>query len=408
VSGESAAIVLGQSSFSGTSSGTGDAAVSSPRGLASDTSDRLYVADSLNNRVMVFTGAPEGSSGATSSTRITASLSQPQAVAINSATTELWVANTNGAVVYRFPQYTQCLTSACQPTAQLASYAPLGLAVDGSGNVIVGDLSHRITFYYPQAFYKNAATFSAQVPLAPGMLAILGRAGTIFPIGDAPTQAAPWPLTLSGLTVTVNGQPAPVFGTISSYGAIYIQVPSNAPTSGLANFIVSNASGAVIGVGQFQMAPSDPGFFTALSNGLGQVAATNQDGTVNSPSNPVSRSGTQIITFYLTGAGAIPGGPPDGVGAPGAVNTAVRPTVFMNFTQLPDSAVTYSGLAPTFPGLWQLNVQVPSSVPPAPAISIVVFMNDIPSNTGGNTQTYADGTPGPDIPKISTTFATKQ
>ena len=408
VSGESASIVLGQSSFSGTGVGTGDAAMNSPRGIASDTSDRVYVADALNNRVLVFSQAPEGSSGATSSAQITASLNAPQAVAVNATTTELWVANTNGAVVYRFPQYTTCLTSACQPTAQLASYAPLGLAIDSSGNVIVGDLSHRITFYYPQAFYKNAATFSAQVPLAPGMLAVLGRAGTIFPVGDAPTQAAPWPFTLSGVTVTVNGQPAPIFNTNSSYGAIYFQVPSNAPTSGFANVIVSNAAGAVIGVGQFQMNKSAPGFFTASSNGLGQVAATNQDGTVNSPSNPVSRSGSQIITFYLTGAGVIPGGPADGVGAPGAVNTPVHPTVFMNFTQLPDSAIQYSGLAPTFPGLWQLNVTVPSSVPPAAAISIVVFMNDIASNTGGNTQSYADGTPGPDIQKISTTFATKQ
>lgn len=408
VSGESASIVLGQSNFSGTSAGLGDAAFNSPRGIASDTSDRLYVADSQNNRISVFSGAPEGSSGATSSTEITASLNQPQAVAINSTTTELWVANTNSSVVYRFPQYVTCLTSACQPTAQLPSYAPLGLAVDGSGNVIVGDLSHRITFYYAEAFYKNAATFSAQVPLAPGMLAILGRAGTIFPVGDAPTQAAPWPFTLSGVTVTVNGTPAPVFNTISSYGAIYIQVPSNAPTSGFANFIVSNAAGAVIGVGQFQMGKSDPGFFTATSNGLGQVAATNQDGTVNGPSNPISRSGSQIITFYLTGAGVIPGGPPDGVGASGAVNTPIHPTVVMNGVPLPDSAIQYSGLAPTFPGLWQLNVQVPSSVPPANAISIVLLMNDVASNVGGNPQSYADGTPGPDVQKISTTFATKQ
>jgi uncharacterized protein (TIGR03437 family) len=185
-------------------------------------------------------------------------------------------------------------------------------------------------------------------------------------------------------------------------------VPSNAPTSGFATVIVSNAAGAVIGVGQFQMAPSDPGFFTASSNGLGQVAAINDDGTANGPSTPISRSGTHTISFYLTGAGAVPGGPADGVGASGAINTAVRPTVVMNGIQLPDSAVTYSGLAPGFPGLWQLNVMVPNIVPPGPAISVILIMNDIVSNTGGNTQTYADGTPGPDVPKIPTTFATKQ
>ena len=223
--------------------------------------------------------------------------------------------------------------------------------MDASGNVIVGDASNRIAFYFARAFYRNAATFSAYQPLAPGMLVVLGREGLPLSIQDAPTQPAPWPAVLSGLSVTVNGSPAPVFLTSSGYGAIYFQVPSNAPTSGTANFVVTNTAGAVLAVGQFQMGKSDPGFFTASANGLGQVSAINDDGTVKNPPSPVSRSGTHYISFYLTGQGVVPGGPPDGQGASAAVNTPIRPVVYMNFQQLPDSAILYTGLAPGLPGM---------------------------------------------------------
>ncbi len=47
------------------------------------------------------------------------------------------------------------------------------------------------------------------------------------------------------------GSPAPIFETISAYGAIYFQVPYEAPISGTANFIVTQAStGAVLQLGR--------------------------------------------------------------------------------------------------------------------------------------------------------------
>jgi uncharacterized protein (TIGR03437 family) len=408
--GEAAYLAIGQSNFTSVTAGSGSAALNSPRGIASDTSDRLYVADLRNNRIIVFSQAPENtSSGPTSATTYTG-FSQPQAVAVNPLTTELWVADSGSGVIDRFPEYTTCVVT-CSATAQIstAPASPIGLALDVTGNVIVGDTFNHLTLFFAQAFVKNAATFSAYAGLAPGMLAALGRGGLQFNIPDAPTPAPPWPFTLSDLNITVNGTLAPIFATNNNYGAVYFQVPSNAPTSGTANFVVTQVStGAVLGVGQFQMAKADPGFFTSSQNGLGQVAAINDDGTVNSPANPVSRSGTHYISFYLTGQGVVPGGPPDGQGASGAVNTPVHPTVIMNSVQLPDSMILYSGLAPGFPGLWQLNLMVPSTVPPASNIEITLLMDDIPANVGGNSQTYANGLPGPDVQKILTTFATKQ
>ncbi len=395
VSGESAAIVLGQSVFSGTSAGNGFGNFYSPRGIASDTSDRLYVADALNNRVLVFNQAPEGSSGATSTSNITG-LNQPLAVAINSLTTELWIADTNSSVVRRYPEYNLCqINGTCQPTATLSSYGPLGLAIDNSGNVIVGDASNRITFFFAQAFYRNAATYSAQQPLAPGMLAILGRYGLPMSIADGAAQVVPWPTTLADLNLTVNGVLAPLFATSSAYGAISFQVPYETPTSGTANFIVTrHSTGAVLSVGSFQMAQADPGFFTFNTEGTAIVAAQNADGTTNSAANAAARG--SIVTFYLTGLGPVPNAPADGLPPSGALPATGSLVFTINGTQLPIGAggVTYSGLG-AFPGGWQINATIPLTVPPG-IQPVALIYNGYPSTWGGTTS--SDGiAPGQDV-----------
>jgi uncharacterized protein (TIGR03437 family) len=397
--GEAAYLVIGQSSFSGIASGPGEASLNSPRGIASDTSDRLYIADPGNGRVLEFTQAPENiTNGPTASNSLTG-LNAPQAVAINSTTTELWVANTGSGLVYRYPQYTTCEISSCAYTAQLLSYAPIGLALDASGNVIVGDVSNRVTFYFAQAFFRNAANFNIE-GLAPGMLAVLGRLGLPMSISDGAATTNPWPTTLANLNLTVNGVAAPIFATSSAYGAIYFQVPYEAPISGTANFIVTQVqTGAVLAVGTFQMTKTNPGFFTSSANGIGPVAANNSDGTVNSAANPAARGST--VTFYLTGQGQVPGNPPDGLAPTNAPPTPAAPLLYIDGIQ---ATLSYSGLG-AFAGGWQINATVPQNAAPASANLVVLTYLDVGSNTGGTTS--SDGiTPGPDQ-KINTTIFVK-
>jgi uncharacterized protein (TIGR03437 family) len=396
--GQAASTVIGQSTMSGIVSGTGPANFNSPRGIASDTSDRLYVADSQNQRVLEFTQAPEGTSNLPTSTNQLTGLSSPQAVAINPQTTELWVANTNSSQVLRYPQYITCQVNTCQATAQLYSYAPLGLTLDAAGNVIVGDASNRITFFFPQAFFRNAANFNTQ-PLAPGMLAILGRYGLPMSLQNGAATTNPWPTTLADLNVTVNGVAAPIFESNSGYGAIYFQVPNETPTSGLANFIVTqNSTGAVLDVGTFQMAQTNPGFFTANANGIGPVAASNSDGTPNTSANGAARG--SAVTFYLTGLGNVQGGPPDGTAPTSstAINTPVQPTLFIDGIQ---AVVSYSGPG-AFAGGWQINATVPMNAVPNSANSVVLTYEGVKSNIGGTTA--SDGiSPAQDNFSIQTT-----
>jgi uncharacterized protein (TIGR03437 family) len=392
--GQAAYLVIGQQNMTSTGSGTGAASFNSPRGIASDTSDRLYVADSQNGRVMEFTQAPENITNGPTSTNSLTGLNEPQAVAINAATTELWVTNTNSSYVYRYPQYTTCQTTSCQYTAQLLSYIPIGLALDAAGNVIVGDVSNRITFFYAETFYRNAATYSAQVPLAPGMLAVLGRYGLPMSIQSASAQAYPWPATLGDVNLTVNGVAAPIFATNGGYGSISFQVPYETPTSGTANFIVTqHSTGAVLGVGTFQMAKADPGFFTTNSAGTAIVAAQNQvDGSTNTAANPVARGA--VIVLYLTGCGLVPGAPADGQPPSGSLPTPVLPTIIIDGVTLTSAQINYSGLG-AFPGGWQINATIPQLVAPG-VVSIIVQYDDIASNVGGTTA--SDGiSPGLDV-----------
>lgn len=401
--GQNASIVIGQPSFSSIASGNTKAELNYPIGLASDTSDRLYIADSNNGRVMEFTQAPEGSVNGPTAANSQTGLNKPYAVAINSTTTELWVADSASGYVFRYPQFTTCQLVGCAATAQLPSYFPLGLAVDASGNLVVGDLSNRITFYYAALFFRNAANFNTQA-LAPGMLAILGREGLAMTIADGQAQTAPWPMTIGGVNVSVNGIQAPIYATNSGYGAIYFQVPYETPTAGTSTVIVTNSTtNAVIGVGNFQMAQANPGFFTANAAGTGPVAATNSDGTVNGPSNPAARGST--VTFYLTGLGPTPSNPPDGAppSAANVVNTPIQPILVFQGAEVTPS---YSGVGGGFAGGWQINVTVPMTAVPNTANGVALSYYDINSNIGGGPNN-ANLTPGPDVFPIQTTVYVK-
>jgi uncharacterized protein (TIGR03437 family) len=121
-----------------------------------------------------------------------------------------------------------------------------------------------------------------------------------------------------------------------------------------------------------------PALFTSNDTGEGQVAAINEDGSVNSPGNPISKG--QIISLYGTGQGFIPNAPPDGEGATQATNAMEGPLrVLMGTDFVPESDVTYSGLAPGFPGLWQINVRVPQNVDVGRPVPVAVQLRSVPS-----------------------------
>jgi uncharacterized protein (TIGR03437 family) len=408
--GQLASVVLGQTNFTttaaATASGTTPASTSglnTPQHIATDTSDRLYVADTGNNRVLVFTNAKFSANGAASVLTIP-NLNAPQGVTVNPLTGEIFVADSGAYLVNRYPEFNEAQFN-LQLTGQISFQThPIAVTLDASGNPVIAEAANRVTFYFPALAFQNSANYNSQ-PLAPGMLALLYRQGLSFSLTSVATPPLPWPKVMNDIQVTVNGEAAPIFRLDPT--DIAFMVPSDAPTSGTATFLVQHQStGEILGAYQVPMAQQNPGFYTSNAQGTGEVAAINYDQTpggatpctpqpgcaVNSQSNPVVAG--HIIEFYLTGQGPVPGSPPDGT-APGAIMTPVLPTIITEDGILPASGIGYSGLAPGEPGLWQINMTVPLDRQATGVNPIAITLNGTQSNIG------------PNGAQISTTFAVK-
>ena len=195
----------------------------------------------------------------------------------------------------------------------------------------------------------------------------------------------------------MNDAPTPLY--FVSPGQVNFLVPMGIPTSGTAEFqVVKKSTGQILASGNAPLDKISPALFTTNGGASGQVAAINDDGvTPNSPTAMIGRG--KVITLYGTGGGFVTGAPPDGSAATGAINTDVQPPnvrVLIATDFVPDANISYSGLAPGLPGVWQVNVKIPDTVLPNPQTAIAVVVNSVSSNQGKGGV------------RLSTTIAVKQ
>jgi uncharacterized protein (TIGR03437 family) len=88
----------------------------------------------------------------------------------------------------------------------------------------------------------------------------------------------------------------------------------------------------------------------------------------------------EFIEIYCTGLGQVQNPPEAGTAAPmSPLSRTVLPArVTIGGV---DASVSFSGLAPGFVGLYQVNAQVAANTPAGPAVPLVIRMGDgIPSN----------------------------
>lgn len=205
--------------------------------------------------------------------------------------------------------------------------APFDLALDTSGKILVADsANNRVRSLEPaiaavasvsEANIVNAATMLPG-PIAPSEIV------TIFGSGFVPGQTQ----------VAFDGAPATIFYTGTNQ--INALAPAHlAPNAGTEITIQANGSMMI----DFAAATSvaAPGIFT-IANGSGPAAAVNQDGSVNSSTNPAPRG--SVVSLYATGTGS---------------STNIDVTIGGYPAQ-----VLYAGTAPGFPGLTQINAQIPA------------------------------------------------
>jgi uncharacterized protein (TIGR03437 family) len=382
--GMAATRVFGQPDFVTGAAGAAENRMNTPLHLASDADDRLYVADTGNNRVLIFgrigqaavDQRPEiivtsGSGGAV--------LRGPRGVFISPATGDIWVIDATRLL--RYPR-ADALTGATPPNFALSTAATgLALAQDPDGGTLVADAANRVAIYYPALTVLNAANFLPGRPLAPGVIASIFSRGAPFSqetrVFNELPEPLPLPLTLADVAVFLNGHPVPLL--FVSPNQINFIVPGNAPDVGSADLrVVRQSSGATLAAGPVEMNEVSPALFTLPSTGSGQVALVNEDGTVSGPTNP-ARRGT-VVSIYGTGQGRVQGAPPDGFPATGLSPTDEKPRVLINNVPVSEDAVSFSGLAPGFVGLWQINVRIPETVAPGNAIPLSVQFRGVSAN----------------------------
>jgi uncharacterized protein (TIGR03437 family) len=191
----------------------------------------------------------------------------------------------------------------------------------------------------------NAASF------APGLTP--GGIATLFGLNLAGASTA---------EILLNGQAVPVF--YSSTHQVNFFVPFG--TAGdSARLTVRNPAGESDPI-QVGLTALQPGIFFDTATGYGAVltAGTGQP----TQTRPVSRGET--VEIYATGLGVV------NSQSFGLQTTTTAPQVLVGGSP---AEVTFSGLAPGFTGLYQINAQVPAGAP-AGKQTLVVIANGLRSN----------------------------
>lgn len=220
----------------------------------------------------------------------------------------------------------------------------------------------------------NGASFAANTAVGPG--GILSLFGTKLAASAASATSLPLPRILNGVKVTVNGSvDAPLFYV--SPTQINFQMPVEV-TGTSASVVVTN--GGISGpAATVALTPEAPGIFTVATSGSGQAAALNADSTPNSASNPAA--GGTTVSLFASGLGVT--NPPFVTGQTGATSEPLNRTVqtpTVNINGVPGT-IGFSGLAPGFVGLYQVNVTVPVGTPAGSAVPVSLIINGRAANT---------------------------
>lgn len=239
------------------------------------------------------------------------------------------------------------------PASAAELNAASDVAVDSKGAIWLADtgnncirtltLSATVT---PPAQQVSGDTIVNAASLAPGNIAP-GEIVTIFGSGFDPKQTQ----------LLFDGKPATTF--FIDANQINALAPVNL-TPGSTTEINIVVDGAAVAVFSPNVVGAMPGIFT-VAGGIGQAAAINQDGTVNSGANPAARE--SVIVLFATGQGQD------------------LSAVSLTIGGYP-AALVYAGPAPGFPGLMQINAQIPGGFLPPGILPVVLSLGSAASQDG--------------------------
>lgn len=223
----------------------------------------------------------------------------------------------------------------------------------------------------------NAASF---LPLAvsPGELITIFGAGIGPPVLqmlqlDGNGRVA---TTLADTRVFFDGTPAPLFYVSATQVSAFVPYSVQSRTTTAVSVDYKGARTAAVTV---PVTATQPGVLYNFSIGGGHALLWNEDGTLNSPTNPAARG--SVVFIWGTGEGET-----SPAGIDGGVNSSVFPV-----PRLPVSVrvggenapILYAGAAPqVVAGVIQVNFRIPDSVRPGSLVPLTVKIGDNESQPG--------------------------
>jgi uncharacterized protein (TIGR03437 family) len=202
----------------------------------------------------------------------------------------------------------------------------------------------------------NGASF-AQGGIVPGEIATVFGTGLTSSSGVNLTSGLPLVTTFLNASVIVNGKAAPLFAidNVNGQEQINFQVPWEVGGESTASISVTSG-GASSSTVEAPVLAAQPGIINYSAAGGDFGVILHSDYQLADSAHPLMAGETVLI--YCTGLGAVSSPPADGAAATGQT-TLVMPKVTIGGVIAP---VSFSGLAPDFVGLNQVNVQVPSGL----------------------------------------------
>jgi len=241
----------------------------------------------------------------------------------------------------------------------------------------------------------NAATNAASQPVSPGSLVSIY--GSSFAAGLALASSVPLSTSISNTSVTINGIAMPLdyvspvqinaqvpFGVLPAgvNGSVNVVVTNGNSTSAPQPVVINQTAPGVFGDANLTPVYAIAYFGVATDPRFLQYAWP--PNTIPNFTTSFAKAG-DVLTILATGLGPVTPVEADGTAPaydsnPQVHNTVATPTILLGNppTQVP-AILLFSGLSPQFPGVDQVNIEIPPGAPTGNAVPLYIQIGGVTS-----------------------------
>ncbi len=390
----------GTQGFSGDNGPATSAMLDNPTAVALDAAGNLFIADQFNQRIrkvstagIITTVAGSGQIGYSGDggPAISAALNYPGGLIVDDSGNIFFNDDLNfvarkvaadGTISTVAGNGAQGSSGDGGPATSASLNGNFGIAIDPAGDLLIADSANNrirlvasaspVAPLFQSISVTNGASFVSGGS-AGALATVFGQHLSVNLSGLASSTTLPLLTQLAGASVTVNGVPAPLLAVANAGGGeqINFQIPWEAASASSVQVVVNN--GIASSAATVELSVAQPGIF--LIDGV-NGATEHLDGAVVSTSNPAAPG--EYVVVFATGLGPV--NPPvvTGQAAPATTLSTTTITPSVTIGGLP-ATVLFSGEAPYFVGLNQLNIQVPAGASSG-SQDMTITVNGIMSN----------------------------